>query len=104
MTSCSQATLPAPVVALKEPREEERRGPHGQTERATRHGTTAQGRERYRCRNPACRKTFAEFTGTRVARMRKPDSWQLLGEALQERMTLDQTAEHCGYTRNTALR
>ena len=37
----NQAALPAPVVALKEEREAERRCPHCQTELATRHGKTA---------------------------------------------------------------
>ena len=35
--------------------------------------------------------------------MRKPESWQLFGEALQARMTLGKTAEQCGIKRNTAL-
>ena len=97
------SSVPKPVTDLKQQHETDRVYPHCQTEGAVRHGSTSNGSMRYRCRNERCRKTFSEFTRTKFERMRKPASWQPFGEALQQRMTLKQTAKHCNISRKTAL-
>jgi hypothetical protein len=39
------------------------------------HGKDKNGRQRFRCRNAECRRTFNILTGTPMARARKPEKW-----------------------------
>lgn len=49
--------------------------PHCFTEHAMLHGRDKNGRQRFRCINPACRRTYNILTGTPMARARKPEKW-----------------------------
>jgi transposase-like protein len=49
--------------------------PHCQTDGAMLHGKDKNGRQRFRCINPACRRTYNILTGTPMARARKPEKW-----------------------------
>jgi transposase-like protein len=53
----------------------ERRCPHCRTEDAYLHGRDKNDRQRFRCRNPDCRRTYNILTGTPMARARKPEKW-----------------------------
>ena len=39
------------------------------------HGKDKNGRQRFRCRNAECRRTFNILTRTPMARTRKPETW-----------------------------
>ena len=52
-----------------------RRCPHCPTDGAHLHGRDKNGRQRFRCRNAECRRTFNILTGTPMARARKPEKW-----------------------------
>jgi transposase-like protein len=54
--------------------------PHCRVTGATLHGKSSIGRQRFRCRNMDCRRTYNIMTGTPMARARKPEKWgQYLG-------------------------
>ena len=52
-----------------------RRCPHCRTDGAHLHGKDKNGRQRFRCRDAECRRTFNILTGTPMARARKPEKW-----------------------------
>jgi transposase-like protein len=52
-----------------------RRCPHCRTDGAHLHGKDKNGRQRFRCREAGCRRTFNILTGTPMARARKPEKW-----------------------------
>jgi transposase-like protein len=54
---------------------EERTCPHCLTKNATLHGKDKNGRQRFRCANSECGRTFNILTGTPMARARKPEKW-----------------------------
>ena len=54
---------------------ERRQCPHCATPKAKLHGKDKNGRQRFRCVNPACRRTYNILTGTPMARARKPEHW-----------------------------
>ena len=54
---------------------EHRECPHCQTGEAKLHGRDKNGRQRFRCVNAACRRTYNILTGTPMARARKPEKW-----------------------------
>jgi transposase-like protein len=47
--------------------------PHCTTDDALLHGNDKNGRQRFRCINPKCRRTYNILTGTPMARARKPE-------------------------------
>jgi transposase-like protein len=49
--------------------------PHCTTHGAVLHGKDKNGRQRFRCINPECRRTYNILTGTPMARARKPEKW-----------------------------
>jgi transposase-like protein len=49
--------------------------PHCSTDHAMLHGKDKNGRQRFRCINPVCRRTYNILTGTPMARARKPEKW-----------------------------
>jgi transposase-like protein len=49
--------------------------PHCRTRGAVLHGKDKNGRQRFRCVNPECRRTYNILTGTPMARARKPEKW-----------------------------
>jgi len=49
--------------------------PHCATDGAMLHGKDKNGRQRFRCINPKCRRTYNILTGTPMARARKPEKW-----------------------------
>jgi transposase-like protein len=54
--------------------------PHCLTTRAMLHGKDKNGRQRFRCVNADCHRTYNILTGTPMARARKPEKWaQYLG-------------------------
>lgn len=59
---------------------EQRKCPHCATKGAMLHGKDKNGRQRFRCVNNECRRTYNILTGTPMARARKPEKWmQYLG-------------------------
>lgn len=62
----------------------------------------AHGLPRYRCRD--CRRTFNALTGTPLSRLRRKESWQGFGAALQEGQSIRRSADTCGVARSTAFR
>src|SRR5579875_2099855 len=53
----------------------DRKCPHCLTHGAHLHGKDKKSRQRFRCRNTECRRTFNILTGTPMARARKPEKW-----------------------------
>lgn len=49
--------------------------PHCATHGAMLHGKDRNGRQRFHCINPKCRRTYNILTGTPMARARKPEKW-----------------------------
>jgi len=63
-----------------------RRCPHCGAEGAHLHGKDKNDRQRFRCRNTECRRTFNILTGTPMARARKPEKWgRYLGHMTEHR-------------------
>jgi transposase-like protein/IS1 family transposase len=60
------------------------------------------GVQRYRCK--ACRKLFNDFTGTPVARSKYPKKWPKMARALQQSMTVRETARYLDVSVSTAFR
>jgi len=58
--------------------------------------------QRYRCKS--CRKLFNDLTGTPMARTKLLEKWPKMAVALQQSMTLHQTAEYVGISVDTAFR
>jgi transposase-like protein len=54
---------------------EARTCPHCLTSGATLHGKDRNGRQRFKCCNAKCRRTYNILTGTPMARARKPEKW-----------------------------
>ena len=53
----------------------ERECSHCQYSPSNLHGRQRNGRQRFRCINPDCRRTYNILTGTPMARARKPEQW-----------------------------
>lgn len=64
--------------------------PHCSTDGATLHGKDKNGRQRFRCGNTECRRTYNILTGTPMARARKPEKWGLY---------LGHMTDHCSIRR-----
>jgi transposase-like protein len=60
------------------------------------------GRQRYRCR--ACKRTFSDLTGTRLAHTKRLVRWPLALRLMEEAATLRRTARCSGIHVSTALR
>ena len=61
------------------------------------------GRQRYRCKNPDCRKTFSDFTHSPLTRTRYPDKWVPFAECMLNDKTLRKTAKEIGIAVSTAF-
>lgn len=65
------------------------------------------GRQRYRCRKSAsagCGRTFNSLTGTLLARLRRPDCWPALTQAMTRHVSLRETAKLVGVASTTVHR
>jgi transposase-like protein len=72
---------------------------------AVRDGRDPRGRQRFRCRNQTCGKSFNPLTGTPFARMRKPEKWSQYVDLMVQHQSLDQiVASGIGVSRLTAWR
>ncbi|WP_139839359.1 IS1595 family transposase [Halomonas sp. CSM-2] len=77
--------------------------PHCGNERPAKWGR-ASGLQRYRCRNPACRKTFNALTGTPLAKLHYRDKWFHYLRCMRDSLTLRVCAKRVGIDLKTAFR
>jgi len=63
---------------------------------------SAHGLHRHRCRD--CRRTFNALTGTALARLRHKEHWLTFGAALQDAVSVRESASRCGVATSTAFR
>jgi len=77
--------------------------PHCASERALKWGR-ASGLQRYRCRNPSCRKTFNAVSGTALARLHHRDKWFAYLGCMRDSLTLRSSAARVGIDLKTAFR
>ncbi|WP_227370881.1 IS1595 family transposase [Halomonas sp. M20] len=77
--------------------------PHCANEHPVRWGR-ASGLQRYRCRNPACRKTFNALTSTPLAKLHSRDKWFDYLRCMQDSLTLRVSAARVGISLKTAFR
>ena len=64
----------------------------------------ANGRQRFRCRETGCARTFNALTGTALAHLRKREQWTRYAEVLIEGVSLREAAHRCQIDKNTAFR
>jgi len=64
----------------------------------------ASGLQRYRCRNPECRKTFNALTGTPLAKLHHRDKWFDYLRCMRDSLTLRVSAVRVGIDLKTAFR
>jgi transposase-like protein len=64
----------------------------------------AAGIQRFRCREPGCRRTFNALTGTPLARLRQKALWLDYCEALVDGLSVRKAAKRSGVHRTTAFR
>lgn len=64
----------------------------------------AGGLPRYRCRSPACRKTFNSLTGTPLAKLHHRDKWFDYLRCMRDSLTLRVSAARVGIDLKTAFR
>lgn len=62
------------------------------------------GLQRYRCRNPACHKTFNALTGTPLAKLQHRDKWFDYLRCMRDSLTLRVSADRVGIDLKTAFR
>lgn len=77
--------------------------PHCGTEEPTKWGR-AGGLQRYRCRNPDCRKTFNALTGTPLAKLQHRDKWFDYLRCMRDSLTLRVSAARVGIDLKTSFR
>lgn len=76
--------------------------PHCHCRTLSKWGSTAQGRQRYLCRD--CHKTFSTLTGTSLYRMKKPDKWLKYINCMILSTTLRAAAKTLGINLKTAFK
>jgi len=64
---------------------------------------TFKGRQRYRCRNSNCKKTFSDFTHSPLARTHYPEKWILFAECMLKNKTLRKTSKEIHIALSTAF-
>jgi transposase-like protein len=62
--------------------------PHCATKGALLHGKEKNGRQRFRCVSPACRRTYNILTGTPMARARKPELWSRYLDCMNDHLSV----------------
>ena len=62
------------------------------------------GLQRYRCKEPQCKKTFNALTKTPLARLRKRNLWSQYVECIADSKTIRQSAKELGVSITTAFR
>ena len=77
--------------------------PHCGSERPVKWGRSG-GLQRYRCRNPACHKTFNVLTGTPLAKLQHRDKWFDYLSCMHDSLTLRVSASRVGIDLKTAFR
>ncbi|MDY6891885.1 MAG: IS1595 family transposase [Pseudomonadota bacterium] len=76
--------------------------PHCEHEHFVKHGTTARGQQRYKCKNPDCKRTFNSLTGTPLERMRMPDKWHQYSQGMWLTNKIRDAAKELGINVKTA--
>lgn len=77
--------------------------PHCGAEHPAKWGRSG-GLQRYRCRNPDCRKTFNALTGTPLAKLQHRDKWFDYLRCMRDSLTLRVSAARVGIDLKTAFR
>ncbi|EGS6496987.1 TPA: IS1595 family transposase [Vibrio parahaemolyticus] len=75
--------------------------PHCHSMSFIKHGVTAKGIQRYRCKD--CKKTFCSLTGTPLYKMRKEDKWLAYAALMWDGVSLRRIARHLNINLRTAF-
>ncbi|WP_243975142.1 transposase-like zinc-binding domain-containing protein [Vibrio natriegens] len=75
--------------------------PHCHSMEFVKHGVTAKGIQRYRCKG--CKKTFCSLTGTPLLKMRKEDKWLAYVALMWDGVSLRKIARHLKINLRTAF-